>query len=162
LLVDIVSKNGNKLLSVPLRADGTPDEKELAILREFGAWMKINSESIVKTRPWKRFGEGPIAESDIKINAQGFNDGYYTKAGADEIRFTQTDMYLYVSALAWPENHTVSISSLAEDSSFFPQKISCVELLCYGKVNCRTGNALIVTLPEKPLNKIMPVQRIKK
>ena len=79
LLVDIVSKNGNMLLSVPLRADGTPDEKELAIMKEFGAWMKINSESIVKTRPWKIFGEGPIANANIKINDQGFNDGQYIK-----------------------------------------------------------------------------------
>ena len=35
LLVDIVSKNGNLLLSVPLRADGTFDEKEEKILNEF-------------------------------------------------------------------------------------------------------------------------------
>ena len=162
LLVDIVSKNGNMLLNVPLRADGTPDEKELAIMKEFGAWMKINSESIYKTRPWKRFGEGPIAEADIKINAQGFNDGQYTKAGSEEIRFNQTDKYLYVSALAWPENHIMTVKSLSEGNPLFPQKIKDVELLGYGKVRFeRTADALIVSLPEK-LNNIMPVLKIKK
>ena len=44
LLVDVVSKNGNLLLSVPLRADGTFDEKEEAILNEFGNWMSMNKE----------------------------------------------------------------------------------------------------------------------
>lgn len=162
LLVDIVSKNGNMLLSVPLRADGTPDEKELAIMKEFGAWMKINSESIVKTRPWKIFGEGPIADADIQINAQGFNDGQYTKAGANEIRFTQTEKNLYVSALEWPENKTISVKSLAEGSTLYPEKIKSVELLGYGKVKfTRTANALVVNLPEK-LNNIIPVLKIKK
>ena len=161
LLVDIVSKNGNMLLSVPLRADGTPDEKELAIMKEFGAWMKVNSEAIVKTRPWKVFGEGPIANADIKINAQGFNDGQYTKAGAEEIRFTQTEKALYVTALAWPENHTLAIKSLADGSSLYPAAIKSVELLGYGKVKFeRTQDALVVTLPEK-LNNIMPALKIK-
>ncbi|MBQ2334446.1 MAG: alpha-L-fucosidase, partial [Prevotella sp.] len=44
LLVDVVSKNGNLLLSVPLRADGTFDEKEKAIMDEFGVWMRQNCE----------------------------------------------------------------------------------------------------------------------
>ena len=162
LLVDIVSKNGNMLLSVPLRADGTPDEKEIAIMKEFGAWMKINSESIVKTRPWKIFGEGPIADADIQINAQGFNDGQYTGAGANEIRFTQTEKNLYVSALEWPENKTINVKSLAEGSTLYPEKIKSVELLGYGKVKfTRTSDALVVSLPEK-LNNIMPVLKIKK
>lgn len=162
LLVDVVSKNGNMLLSVPLRADGTPDEKEIAILKEFGAWMKVNSESIVKTRPWKIFGEGPIADADIKINDQGFNDGQYMKAGADEIRFTQTDRHLYVTALAWPADGMVSVKSLSAGSELFPERIKAVELLGYGKVKFeRTGAALVVTLPEKT-NSIMPVLRIRK
>ena len=162
LLVDIVSKNGNMLLSVPLRADGTPDEKELAIMKEFGAWMKVNSESIVKTRPWKIFGEGPIANADIKINAQGFNDGQYTKAGADEIRFTQTEKYLYVTPLAWPENHTVTVKALATGSDLYPAVIKTIELLGYGKVSfTRTADVLTITLPEK-MNNIMPVLKIKK
>ena len=98
LLVDIVSKNGNLLLSVPLRADGTFDEKEEKILNEFGAWMNINKEAIYDTRPWVVFGEGPIAEEDIPLNAQGFNEGSYSQAGAKEIRFTQTPKYLYVGS----------------------------------------------------------------
>lgn len=164
LLVDIVSKNGNMLLNVPLRADGTPDEKELAIMKEFGAWMKINKESIVKTRPWKKFGEGKIADADIAINNQGFNDGQYSKAGSDEIRFNQSKdgKTLYVSALAWPENHTITVRSLAEGSSLYPQKIKKIELLGYGKVKFRrTSDALIVSLPEKNLNNIMPVLKLR-
>ena len=163
LLVDIVSKNGNMLLSVPLRADGTPDEKELAILHEFGAWMKINKESIVKTRPWKIFGEGPIADSKININAQGFNDGNYAKAGSNEIRFTQTEKHLYVSALAWPKDHKIVVKSLSEGNDLFPGKIKTIELLGYGKVPfTRTADALTITLPEKELNNIMPVLKIAK
>ena len=162
LLVDIVSKNGNMLLSVPLRSNGTPDEKEIAILKEFGAWMKVNGESIYGTRPWAKFGEGPIADSDIKINAQGFNDGNYAKAGSGEIRFTQTDKYLYVSASAWPEDGKMSVRALAKDSHLFLGEIKQVELLGYGKVRFeRTPNALVVTLPE-PCNTIMPVLKIKK
>ena len=162
LLVDIVSKNGNMLLSVPLRADGTPDEKELAIMKEFGAWMKINKESIVKTRPWKIFGEGPIANADIKINAQGFNDGQYTKAGSEEIRFTQSKdgTVVYVTALAWPNDQSVKIRALSEGNSLCPQNIKKVELLGYGKVKYeRTADALTVSLPS-PINNIMPVIRV--
>lgn len=164
LLVDIVSKNGNMLLSVPLRADGTPDEKELAIMKEFGAWMKVNSESIVKTRPWKIFGEGPIANTPIEINAQGFNDGQYTAAGSEEIRFTQSKdgQTLYASALAWPADHQVQIQALKAGSELYPGKIKEITLLGYGKVKfTRTGDALTVQLPEKDLNRIMPVLRIK-
>ena len=122
LLIDIVSKNGNLLLSVPLRADGTFDEKEEKILNEFGEWMNINKEAIYNTRPWEVFGEGPIAEDDIKINAQGFNEGAYSKATAQEIRFTQTKKDLYATVLAWPENGNVVIKSLAADSNYFRKR----------------------------------------
>jgi len=154
LLVDIVSKNGNMLLSVPLRADGTFDEKEEAILQEFGAWMKVNKESIIGTRPWKKFGEGPIADSTIKINAQGFNDGNYSRAGSNEIRFTQKNNVVYATALAWPKDMEMSIKSLASE------KIKKIELLGYGKVQYTQSNGeLHVTLPEK-CNTIAPVLKI--
>ena len=163
LLVDIVSKNGNMLLSVPLRADGTFDEKEEQILKEFGAWMKVNKESIIGTRPWKVFGEGPIAEQTIALRAQGFNDGNYAKADARDIRFTQTSKYIYVTALGWPEDHQIVIRSLGRNSKLHPGGVSRVELLGYGKLKCkRTAEGLVVTLPDVPTNGIAPVLRIRK
>ena len=166
LLVDIVSKNGNLLLSVPLRADGTFDEKEEKILNEFGAWMNVNKEAIYDTRPWKVFGEGPIADSDIKINAQGFNEGAYTHATAAEKRFTQTNKALYVTMLAWPKEPKVIIKSLAlgdAGKSLYPQKIKQVELLGYGKIPfTRTEGGLVVTLPSQHADTIAPVIKIKK
>ena len=163
LLMDVVSKNGNLLLSVPLRADGTFDEKEEAILNEFGAWMDINKEAIYSTRPWKIFGEGPIADSDIKLNAQGFNEGAYGNATAQEIRFTQTEKSLYVTLLAWPEEKKAVIKSLSEGNELYPAEIKNIELLGYGEVEfSRTPEALIIELPEKVLNQIAPVFKIMK
>lgn len=161
LLVDIVSKNGNLLLSVPLRADGTFDDKEEKILKEFGAWMKINSEAIYDTRTWKIFGEGPIANSDIALNAQGFNEGAYGVATSEEIRFTQKGKYLYAIALAWPEDKKLTIKSLSLSSDLYKKKIKNVELLGYGKVDfIQTDKGLDVNLPASQLNDIAPVLKI--
>ena len=163
LLVDIVSKNGNLLLSVPLRADGTFDEKEEKILNEFGAWMNINKEAIYDTRPWKVFGEGPIAEGNVQLKAQGFNEGAYSKGDAKEIRFTQTEKNLYATVLEWPEDGKILIKSLAEGNELYPNKISKVELLGYGKVPfSRTDKGLIVNIPNKALKNIAPVFKIRK
>ena len=158
LLMDVVSKNGNLLLNVPLRADGTFDEKEEKILNELGEWMAINKEAVYDTRPWKVFGEGPIAEADIQINAQGFNEGSYTGATAQDIRFTQKGENLYVTALAWPADRKLVVKSLAEGSELYPDEVNTVELLGYGKVDFRrTADGLVVTLPQKQLNGIAPV-----
>src|SRR5207245_4865736 len=60
MLVDIVSKNGNLLLNIPLRGDGTIDDDERKFLEEVAAWMQVNSEAIYSTRPWTVAGEGPV------------------------------------------------------------------------------------------------------
>ena len=162
LLVDVVSKNGNLLLSVPLRADGTFDEKEKAIMDEFGVWMRQNCEAIYDTRPWVRFGEGPIAESSIQLNAQGFNEGSYQNAGSSEIRFTQKKNVLYAIALDWPKDHTIRIKSLGKNKKDFGKRIHSVKLIGYGKVKFQqTDEALEVYLPEKPTNGIAPVMMIR-
>ena len=162
LLVDIVAKNGNLLLSVPLRADGTYDNHERRILEGIGAWMNQNGEAIYATRPWKIFGEGPVAEQKIEMNAQGFNEGAYKQMGSSEIRFTQTSSHLYAIPMVWPEDNKVIIRSLAEGNTLFTKKIKRVELLGHGKVPFRrTTQGLEVTLPQQHVNDIAPVLKIK-
>lgn len=41
--------NGNLLLNIGPKADGTIPEKDASILREIGKWLKINGEAIYGT-----------------------------------------------------------------------------------------------------------------
>lgn len=56
-LVDIVSKNGNFLLDIGPRADGTIPEIMQTRLRETGAWLAVNGEAIYGTTYWSRMGQ---------------------------------------------------------------------------------------------------------
>ena len=156
LLADIVSKNGNLLLNIPLRGDGTFDEKEEAIIHGIGDWMNINKEAIFDTRPWKKFGEGPVAESDIPLNAQGFNEGSYSKMTSQEIRFTKKGKHLYAIVLGWPEDDVVRIKSLGTG-----EKVRKVELLGHGKIKfSQAPDGLTVKLPSNHSYKTVPVLKI--
>ncbi len=86
MLVDIVSKNGNLLLNVPVRGDGSIDDKEVRVLEGIAAWMDVNKEAIFASRPWKTFGEGPASEG-TELSAQGFNEGKGKPFTAEDVRY---------------------------------------------------------------------------
>src|SRR5699024_139370 len=52
LLVDVVSKNGNLLINVGPRADGSIPELQAAALEQLGEWMAAHGGAIYGTRPW--------------------------------------------------------------------------------------------------------------
>ena len=95
-LIDIVSKNGNLLLNVPIRANGTLDATATHILEDIGSWMEVNGEAIYGTRPWYMFGEGPTVDVPSKV----IESPYTTK----DIRYTTKGDTLYVFVLDWPGN----------------------------------------------------------
>lgn len=128
MLVDVVSKNGNLLLSVPLRGDGSPDETELAVVRKIGEWMAINSESIYETRPWRIFGEGPGAEGKNPINAQGFNENGL-RYGPEDLRFVQKgDNTIYVTVLGVPQKD-ITVKALGAKTGYNSRRIRNISML---------------------------------
>ncbi|THU39305.1 alpha-L-fucosidase [Niastella caeni] len=148
-LVDVVSKNGNLLLNIPVKSNGTIDDQETAILEEVGAWMKINAECIYDTRPWKVFGEGPAMEGAAQLTAQGFNEGKGKPLGPGDMRFTAKGDTLYTILLGWPEEGKIKIKSLSEGNKFRPGAINKIEMLGGGELRFqRNAEALEVTLPE--------------
>jgi alpha-L-fucosidase len=148
-LIDIVSKNGTMLLSVPVRGDGTIDSDETAIVEEIATWMKTNGECIFSTRPWKIFGEGPAQESAKPLTAQGFNEGGGKPFSSLDYRFTTKGNTLYIIALGWPENGKALIKSLSKGNSLRPESINRVELLGRGELKFELKEeGLEVILPD--------------
>ena len=156
MLVDVVSKNGNLLLSVPVKGDGTIDEKERAVLDGIKAWMDINSESIYGTRTWKTFGEGPLAEADNPMNAQGFNEGQnYSSA---DVRFVQKNGIIYATIMGWPEAPEYVVKSFSKLADTYSGNVTSVKLLGYGPIDFSLENdGLHVILPSDHTDKIAPV-----
>lgn len=120
LLADVVSRNGNLMLSVPLQRDGQPDSDEIQIVQQIGAWSKINGEAIYATRPWKIYGESP--STTWHEPAGHHQDAIKAVAAspftAEDIRFTQSKdgKTLYAIVLAIPPEGKITIKSLAADS----------------------------------------------
>ena len=78
-LVDVVSKNGNLLLNVGPKSDGTIPDEARTILLQMGAWLKTNGEAIYGSRPWLVYGEGPtkVTSSALNTDRQEYTRGRY-------------------------------------------------------------------------------------
>lgn len=106
-LVDIVSKNGNLLVNIGPRSDGTIPEQVETTLRDIGRWLELNGEAIYGTRAWTKFGEGPTA-----VVEGAFHDTEAKPFTAEDFRFTTKSNYLYVIELGWPTTGEAVIHSL--------------------------------------------------
>ena len=155
MLVDIVSKNGNLLLNVVQRPDGTLDPEVETMLAQLADWTAVNGEAIYGTRPWLVFGEGAV-----RAKGGAFKED--TSYSANDIRFTAKGKALYAIALGWPDGGKMVIKSLAKTSDPRQNKIKKVEMLGRsGKLKfSQTADGLIVELPGGKLSDLTCSLRI--
>lgn len=123
-MIDTVSKNGNYLLNVPPKADGSLDEETIGILERVGKWFDVNGEAIYATRPWKVFGEGLETRMGDRANRSPYT--------AANIRFTQSKdgKMIFAIQMAPPEeNAELMLASFGKGGVGADLEIHTVELL---------------------------------
>lgn len=126
-LADVVSKNGNLLLNVGPKGDGSILDKDKEILKDIGRWLSINGEAIYDSKTWRYAAEGPTVEAEGKFS-EG-NSGDYT---SEDFRFTAGHGCIYAICMRFPEDGRVRIKSLAKggaNSSAFQGIICGVDVL---------------------------------
>jgi alpha-L-fucosidase len=133
-LADVVSKNGNLLMNVGPRPDGTIPEGAAKTLLAVGTWLKVNGDAIYGTRPWRQFGEGPT-----RFEAGSFHDTESKPYTAEDYRFTTKDGALYAIELGWPKDGEAIIHALSSGVGI--REVASVELL---------GSNAPLTFQQKP------------
>jgi alpha-L-fucosidase len=123
---DIVANNGNLLIGVGPRPDGTVPESQLAPLRGLGAWLAANGEAVYGSRPWV------VAESST-------SDG-------TSLRFTKSGEGVYALVLGMPAGRRVTLRDVDGASVRRVRLVEVDELVDFS-VEERGG--LSVMLPER-------------
>jgi alpha-L-fucosidase len=172
-IVENTSKNGNLLLNISPRADGTIPQEQQDVLLAIGKWLSVNGEAIYYTRPWTKYGEGPVADAAAaamvairakgnfagRLNGQnmggdGVGGGGISRNGytPKDIRFTTHGNMLYATVMNWPGEDPVTITSLPAGASGHG-RVERVELLGHGeplKFTQDSDGLKVKFPPEKP------------
>ena len=157
LLIDVISKNGNLLLSVPVRGDGTIDADEVAFLRAMASWLPEHGEAVFASRPYTVYGEGPPEPIE-----QNFSEKVRPHT-AEDIRFTTRAGLLYAFVLAWPADGVVRVKTLRRGGEHaLPRPVAKVELIGTSEPLKfeQTVEALVVRMPAERPNKYAYALRI--
>ncbi|MFH0756133.1 MAG: alpha-L-fucosidase [Bacteroidota bacterium] len=139
-LVDIVSKNGNLLLNIGPKPDGTITPEQQDVLRKIGGWLDVNGEAIYGTRPWRIAAEGNVSGT-----AGAFTDNEESPYTARDIRFTTKGDVLYAISLEWSDGE-ITIRSI--DGGMKVKQLSMLgsdEELAW----CQSAEGLKVSFPKQ-------------
>jgi alpha-L-fucosidase len=145
MLCNIVAKNGNLLLSVPVRGDGTIDDEERRIVESIGGWLGRFGDAIFGTRPWRIAGEGPTESA----SGANFGESKQKPFTAEDIRFTTKKGALYAITLGKITGDSVTIKSLGTGAPNATGTIKRVQVADAKTplVFTRDENGLHITVP---------------
>ncbi|MCX7986881.1 MAG: alpha-L-fucosidase, partial [Bacteroidales bacterium] len=162
-LIDKVSKNGNLLLNISPKADGTIPQEQKDILLTIGKWLKKYGEAIYNTRAWDWYGEGPTK--------MGADHGVFIappQGTAKDIRYTRSKdkTTLYAILLGWEKDQKEIKLTLLGSDRINLNNLKSVELITgekgkYIPLNYKQQNdGLIIKLPKKDFDEYAYVIRL--
>lgn len=166
-MLEIVSRDGDYAVNVSLRPDGSLDQGSIRMLREVGAWMKLNGEAIYGSHAWLKLGEGQKSpDGGLKTLPAGQlgKEQAVFRFGASDFRFTQgQDGSIYAFALSIPKpGATVRITSLGSGAGLLTTPVHSVSMLGSSTklIWKQRADALEITAPARMPSQIAVVFKI--
>jgi alpha-L-fucosidase len=135
--LDRISKNGNMILNISPKADGTIPQEQKEVLLAMGSWLKKYGEAVYSTRAWEQYGEGPT-----RMGAAHGVMTAPTSGTAKDIRFTRNkdNTVLYAIMLGREKGQKeINITTLTSD------RINCSNLKSVELINGEAGKYLTLT-----------------
>jgi alpha-L-fucosidase len=158
VLIDIVSKNGQLLLNISPKADGTIPRNQREVLLGIGAWLQKYGQAIYDTRPFIVFGEGPTR---LKTGGEFAREKLQYKP--EDIRFTTKGDIVYAIQLGWPgTGYETLLKSFSHQWRKESLKIKSVRMLGSDEKIAWSlrEDGLSVTSPLSPSHKMAVVYKI--
>jgi alpha-L-fucosidase len=161
--LDRISKNGNLLLNISPKADGTMPQEQKDILLAMGAWLKKYGDAVYGTRAWEKYGEGPT-----KMGSGYGIMGAPVEGTAKDVRYTRSKDYttLYAILLGWEKDQIEVILTSLSSNRIDLKNLKSVELINdeAGKylplVFKQDKKGLIVSLPERSFEEMAYVLKL--
>jgi alpha-L-fucosidase len=155
-MLEVVSRDGSYAVNIPIKPDGSLDDRCLQLLSDVGGWMKINGEGIYGSKAWVKFGEGATDDKGnlrvVPYGALGKSQAEF-QFGPKDFRFTVgKDGSIYAFALAAPQpGAEITIVSLGSGAGLLTTPIKSVKMLGSDEKLAWSQHAdgLVITAPAK-------------
>jgi len=146
-LVDVVSKNGNLLMNVTQKPDGSIDDEARFTLKKVGEWLRANGDGIYETRPYRKYREGKT-----ELVSGSFQEDPAEWKSTD-YRFTTRGNAVYAFMMRPGASGKAFICTLGR---MYAPEIKSVQMYGRPVSFVQKDGALQVDLPDG-LNRAMPV-----
>jgi len=138
--IDRISKNGNMILNISPKADGTIPQEQKEVLLAMGNWLKKYGEAVYETRAWEKYGEGPT-----RMGAAHGVMSAPSEGTAQDVRFTRSkdNTTLYAILLGWENGQKEILLKSLSSYRIDLKNLKSVEL-----INGEAGKYLSVTFKQ--------------
>jgi alpha-L-fucosidase len=154
-IIEAIARDGNAAVCISILPDGSLDAGSLQMLKEVGAWMRLNGEAVYGSHAWTLPGEGTITDGKLKMLPGGALRRQHAefKFESHDFRFTvgkKGALYAFCMTVPRP-GEQLKIKALGRNANNRVKPVKSVRLLGYkGNLKWKQeGDALVITCPEK-------------